>query len=72
LHCQKWGQGVVTSATQYQLWFGARLVLRNYSLISSSYFFFIIATGQTNFKTPAFGNAKRYAENAIEHSNNLK
>ena len=34
------GQDVVTStAVLYQLWFGARLFLKNFSVISSSYFF---------------------------------
>jgi hypothetical protein len=60
MHCQKWGLDVVTSATtQYQLWFGAGLILRNLSIILSSHFFFIIAAGQTIFNTPTFGNAKR-------------
>jgi hypothetical protein len=60
MHCQKWGQDIVTSTkNQYQLWFGARLFLRNFSVILTTTFFFIIATGQTFFKTPTFGNAKR-------------
>jgi len=33
------GQNIVTSAAaRYQLWFGAALVLINFSVISSSYF----------------------------------
>jgi hypothetical protein len=60
MHCQKWGQDVVTSSlTRSQLWFGAGLFLRNFSLILIIILLFNIATGQTDFKNPTFGNAKR-------------
>ena len=60
MHCRKWGLDIVTSATnQYQLWFGARLFLKDLSIILIITFQIIITTGQTDFKTPTCGNAKR-------------
>ena len=69
MHCQKWGQDVVTSATtQYQLWLGAGLVLINFPVILITIFLFSITAGQTIFKTPTFGNAKR----CIGHNRTVK
>ena len=60
MHCRKCGLDIVTSATnQYQLWFGAGLFLKDFSLILIIAFQIIISTGQTFFKTPTCGNAKR-------------
>ena len=61
MHCQKLGQDIVTSAkTQYQHWFGAGLILKDFSINLIIIFLFIISTGRTFFKTPTFGNAKRW------------
>jgi hypothetical protein len=60
MHCQKLGQDVVTSATSHSAlvcgWTRSKKLFDNFILT----FLFIIAAGQTFFKYPNFGNAKRW------------